>query len=115
MGGLTDRLIWWVYWLLIEWELRAIKWKVGIAIAVIWTADTLFFTGLISRILLAVLFGCIALIALIPSVLTAVGVADKLNLVNLTEEQSLIRRFFSLIFSDITEYIEVLLDYLFGD
>ncbi|WP_207587205.1 hypothetical protein [Halomontanus rarus] len=115
MGTETDRLFWWIYWFLFEWDLNAVKWKAGITIATIWIADTLFFTGLISSIWLGILLSFIVLIALIPSIPTAVGAADKLNLINLSEEQSMVRRFFSLVFSDITEYVEMILNYLFGD
>jgi hypothetical protein len=115
MGGPTDRLTWRIYWFLFEWNLNAVKWKAIITIATIWIADTLFFTGLISDIWLVILLGFIALIALIPSIPTAVGAADKLNLINLSEEQLMVGRFFSVIFSDITEYVEMLIDYFFGD
>lgn len=115
MGGLTDRLLYWIYWFLFEWNLNTVKWKAVIVGTTIWIVDTLFLTGLIRNIILAGFLGFIALVALIPSIPTAVGAADKLNLVNLSEEQSMVRRFFSLIFSDITEYLEMLLDYLFGD
>lgn len=115
MGGLTDRQLWRIYWFLFKWNLSAVKWKAIITIATVWIADTLFFTGLISGIWLVMLLGFIALIALIPSIPTAIGAADKLNLVNLSEEQSMVRRFFSVIFSDVTEYLEILIDYLFGD
>jgi hypothetical protein len=115
MGGLTDRLLYRIYWFLFEWNLNAVKWKAIFTVAVIWTVDTLFLTGLIGNIILAGFLGFTALIALIPSIPTAVGAADKLNLVNLSEEQSMVRRFFSMIFSDVTEYVEMLIDYLFGD
>lgn len=115
MGGLTDRLLYRIYWFLFEWNLNAVKWKAIIIVATIWIADTLFFTGLISSIGFGILLGFIALVYLIPSIPTAIGAADKANFINLTEEQSMVRRFFSLLFSDITEYVEMLLDYLFGD
>ena len=115
MGGLTDRLLYRIYWFLFEWNLNAVKWKAIITVAVIWIVDTLLLTGLIGNIILAVFLGIIALIALIPSIPTAVGAADKANFINLTEEQSMVRRFFSVIFSDVTEYVEMLIDYLFGD
>ena len=115
MGGLTDRLLYRIYWFLFEWNLNAVKWKAIFTVAVIWIVDTLFLTGLIGNIIVAGFLGFIALIALIPSIPTAVGAADKLNLVNLSEEQSMVRRFFSVIFSDVTEYLEMLIDYLFGD
>ncbi|ELZ23598.1 hypothetical protein C475_15043 [Halosimplex carlsbadense 2-9-1] len=115
MGGLTGWLKWWTYWFFFEWNLNAVKWKAGIITIFIWTVDTLFFTGLISKIWIAILVVFVGVTALIPSIPTALGAADKLDLINLSKEQSLIRRFFSLIFSDVTEYIELLLDYLFGD
>lgn len=115
MGGLTNRLLWRIYWFLFEWNLNAVKWKAVVIITTIWVADTLFFTGLISRIWLGIFFGLIALGYVIPAIPTAVGAADKANFINLTEEQSMVRRFFSLIFSDITGYIEMLLNSLFGD
>jgi len=115
MGGLTDRLLYWIYWFLFEWNLNAVKWKAIITIAAIWIVDALFLTGLIGNIILAGFLGFIALVALIPYMPTAVGAADKANVVNLSEEQSMVRRFFSLIFSDVTEYMEMLIDYLFGD
>jgi hypothetical protein len=115
MGGLTDRLLWRIYWVLFEWNLNAVKWKAVIVGATIWIADTLFFTGLISSIGVGIFLGFIVLAHIVPSIPTAIGAADKANFINLTDEQSVVRRFFALIFSDVTEYIEMLLDYLLGD
>ncbi|WP_336337400.1 hypothetical protein [Haloarcula brevis] len=115
MGGLTDQLLYRIYWFLFEWNLNAITWKAIITVAAIWIVDTLFLTGLIGNIIVVCFLGFIALVALIPYAPTVVGAADKANFIDLTEEQSMVRRVFSVIFSDVTEYVETLVDYLFGD
>lgn len=38
MGGLTDRLLWQIYWFLFEWNLNAVKWKAVIIGAIIGNA-----------------------------------------------------------------------------
>lgn len=113
--SLTDIATWWLFWLIFDWDWDAIKKKAALAVGTIWILDTLFFTGLIGNIILAGFLGIIALIALIPYAPTALGIADKFDLINLSPEQSMICRFFSLLFTDIHEYAELLLEYLFGE
>jgi hypothetical protein len=61
MGGLTDRLLWRIYWFLFEWNLNAVKLKAVIIGAMIWIADSLFFTRLISSIGFGIFLGFIVL------------------------------------------------------
>ena len=115
MNRVTDRILWWTYWFFFKWDWNKAKKKAIITAPVVLIVDALFLPGLISGIVLVLVMLPYALISLIPSMPTAFGIADKAGFIELTKEQSMIRRVFSIIFSDVTEYLEILLDYLFGD
>lgn len=111
---MRDRATRWLRWLIFDRNPEATKKKSALAIGMIWISDTLFFTGSLGNLILACFLLVITLIALIPFAPTALGIADKLELINLTTEQSMVRRFIFIVSLDVYEWAEVLLEYLFG-
>lgn len=111
------------YWLFFRWDKGNALIKIGLLSFLVILIDLTVYPGFAALIdaaiatvfghfLLAVLVAILVLLALVPFVPTAAGIADRAGVIDLSPAQQVVRRVLGFLFSDIPEFLEAIYEWL---
>lgn len=111
------------YWLLFRWDKGNAIIKLFLFSVLVLLIDFTVYPGFAALVdaaigavfgytLLAVLFVILLLVALVPFAPTAVGIADRAGVIELSPAQQAVRRVLAFVFSDIPEFLEAVYEAL---